>query len=152
MNAAHGNALSATAFGGIARVEYAEVAARLKHVFLVGDLARPSEHPFVREDRLELILCFYEAGDDGLPHWHRDVTEYEVVVEGSVGYLDVPTGETRWFAAGDLSVVPAGRCVKRLVPHPARTVAIKVPSRPGDKVHCRDCQRACPVRLEAYRG
>jgi len=152
VNGTSKNARSAADFGGISRDEYTKFADRLKHVFLVGNLAHPSEHPFIREERLEMILCFYGAGDDGLPHWHRDVTEYEIVVEGTIGYLDISTGETQWFSVGDLSVVPAGRCVKRLVPQPARTVAVKVPSRPGDKVHCQHCQQECTARLKAYQG
>jgi hypothetical protein len=36
--------------------------------------------PFIRDDRVEMIVVGYQAGDDGEPHWHADVTEYELVV------------------------------------------------------------------------
>jgi hypothetical protein len=132
----------------IARQEY-EPFQELRHLFLVGDLRLPNPHPFVRDERLELILCFYQAGDDGLPHWHEKVTEYEVVLEGEVGNLDVATGETHWFRPGDLRILPPGTCVKRILRGPARTVAIKVPSN-AEKVHCAQCPRECGSRLEPY--
>jgi hypothetical protein len=133
----------------IGREEY-EPFADLRHLFLVGDLQRPNPHPFVRDSRLELILCFYQPGDDGLPHWHEKVTEYEVVLEGEVGHLDVATGETHWFGPGDVRVLTPGVCMKRLLRRAARTVAVKVPSN-AEKVHCAQCPRECASRLEPHQ-
>ena len=135
----------------IGATEYASVLGDLKHVFLVGDLQKPSPHPFVRDDRLEVIVCSYQAGDDGLYHWHREVTEYELVTEGEVGYFEVGNGETHWFNMGDFIVIPAGVCVRRLVCQSAKTVAMKVPSS-AEKVHCGQCRRVCAWRVEPYRG
>jgi len=132
----------------IARVEYESFAA-LKHLFLVGNLQRQNPHPFVRDRRLELILCFYDPGDDGLPHWHAEVTEYELVLEGDIGHRDTVTGETYWFGPGDLRVLEPGACVQRIVRAPTRTVAIKVPSN-AEKVHCGECPRECAARLAPY--
>jgi quercetin dioxygenase-like cupin family protein len=138
--------------GGVVRIrhaEYAEALPELKHVFLVGDLQRPTPHPFIRDRRVELIVVSYEAGDEGRYHWHPDVTEYEIVTEGEIGYFEVATGETHWFDAGDLIAIPAGACVKRLVRRPARGVTLKVPSAAG-KVHCQCCARECAWRVEPF--
>lgn len=135
----------------IRREEYADAFAADPHVFVVGDLRRPVAHPFWPDSRVELVLCGYAAGQDGDPHWHADVTEYELVLEGRIGYVASATGETKWLRPGDLSCVPAGTCVERLVPVASRTLAVKVPSRPGDKVLCRGCPRACDRRREAQR-
>ena len=132
----------------IRRDEYEPFAA-LKHLFLVGDLQRENPHAFIRDSRLELIACYYQAGDNGLPHWHRDVTEYEIVIEGEVGHTDIATGDTHWFAAGDFRVLPPGVCTRRVLRVPARTVAIKVPSS-AEKVHCQDCSRDCSARLAPF--
>lgn len=129
----------------LARAEY-EPFKSLRHLFLVGDLQRRNPHPFVRDSRLELILCFYNPGDDGRPHWHPEVTEYEFVLEGEIGYLNTATGETEWFTAGDLRCLPAGICVKRMVRRATRTLAIKVPSN-AEKIHCAECSRACARRV-----
>jgi quercetin dioxygenase-like cupin family protein len=140
--------------GGVIRIghaEYAEVLPELKHVFLVGDLQRPTPHPFIRDQRVELIVVSYEAGDEGRHHWHPDVTEYEIVLEGEIGYFEVATGETHWFGAGDLVAIPAGACVKRLVRRSARGVTLKVPSA-ARKVHCYCCARECAWRVEPFSG
>lgn len=134
--------------GIIRREEYAPFADQ-KHLFLAGDLARPNPHPFFRDGRLEWIHCFYESGDDGVPHWHPEVTEYEVVIEGEIGYFEIATGETHWFREGDFSVIPAGACVKRIVREHARTIAVKIPSKP-ERVVCACCPRPCAWRIAPY--
>ena len=122
-----------------------------KHVFLTGDLQQPNPNPFIRDSRLEWILCFYEPGDDGVPHWHRNVTEYESIVEGEVGYFEAATGETSWFRAGDFSAIPAGVCVRRIVRERSRTIAVKVPSS-AERVVCGSCARECAWRISPYLG
>ena len=133
----------------IARDDY-EQFADLRHLFVVGDLQRPNPHPFVRDSRLELIVCYYQPGDDGRRHWHREVTEYEVVLEGEVGYFDAATGETHWFGPGDVRILPPGLCIERRIRTTARTVAVKVPSS-AEKVHCAECPRECASRLAPYQ-
>jgi hypothetical protein len=120
-----------------------------QHTFLVGDLQRPVVHPFFRRRDVEVILCDYAAGDDGEPHWHSRVDELEMVLEGKVGYYEVAADATAWFEPGDLISIPHGACVQRLVPGPARTLAIKLPSS-GEKVHCRTCPRTCHHRREPF--
>lgn len=134
----------------IRREEYAPFEDQ-KHLFLTGDLQRPNAHAFFRDARLEWILCFYQPGDDGVPHWHQEVTEYETVLEGEIGYFEIATGETNWFREGDFIVVPTGVCVKRIVRAHARTAAIKVPSS-GEKTICSGCKRECIWRVSPYQG
>ena len=122
-----------------------------KHLFLTGDLQLPNPHAFIRDARLEWILCFYEAGDNGVPHWHPEVTEYETVLEGEIGYFEAATGETNWFRSGDFSAIPAGVCVTRIVRERSRTVAVKVPSN-GERVVCTGCPRECAWRISPYLG
>ena len=123
--------------------------AELQHLFLVGNLQRPTPHPFVRDDRLEFIVCLYEAGDDGEPHWHPGITEYEIVIEGRIGCYQPATGETHWSNPGDFSVVPPEVCVKRIVPVRTRTIAAKVPSSSACVV-CSQCERECNARVALF--
>lgn len=134
----------------IAAPEYVSSFESLEHVFLVGNLQRPCPHPFFRDQRLEVILCRYQAGARGQFHWHPDVTEFEYVLEGAVTYREAATGNTTVFHAGDLATVPAGVCVERTVEQLCRTLAIKVPSN-DVKVHCRDCDRECAQRVEPFQ-
>lgn len=136
--------------GRIGKHEYVNAFAELQHVFLVGNLQRPCPHPFIRDERVEVIVCSYQPGDDGLLHWHRNITEYELVIEGEIGVFEVDSGQTHWFAAWDFIVIPAGTCVQRIVRQATKTVTVKVPSA-NDKVHCAGCRRECGRRVEPYR-
>ena len=89
--------------------EYRDHLAPLQHLFLVGDLQKPTP-PVFRDARLELILCTYEAGDDGLFHWHEEVTEYEIILEGRVGYQHVSDGRIEWFEPATCPL--SRRCVR----------------------------------------
>jgi hypothetical protein len=129
--------------------EWQPHAATLKHVFLVGNLQRPSPHPFFRRADVEVILCEYQTGDHGMPHWHRETDEIEFVIEGRVGYHEIATDTTWCFGSGDLHSIPRGTCVRRIAREPARTLALKLPSR-AERVHCRECARICRYRLEPY--
>jgi hypothetical protein len=140
--------------GRVARIdhaEYVDALPALKHIFLVGNLLRPTPHPFIRDERVEVIVVGYEAGDDGVHHWHPDATEYEIVIDGEIGYFEVATGATHWFSAGDMVAIPAGACVKRLVRRPARAVTLKVPSG-SRKIGCSACVRECAWRVDAFAG
>jgi len=130
----------------VPREAYADALGPDKHVFLVGDLKQPTNYPFIAETRLELAMCAYEAGDDGRPHWHAGVTEYEFVITGRIGYRDIAADAVIWAGAGDFLLVPAGVCAQRLVPERSATVAVKVPSSP-EKTHCDACPRDCRYRV-----
>ncbi len=128
--------------------DYSKEKTQEMHIFLAGNLRRPIGTPFLRDSRIEWIICRYDAGDDGLPHWHTVVTEYEMVTSGRIGYLEISSGETRWFDPGDFLRIPAGACVKRIVPAPSSSVTVKTPS-DDDKIHCDNCKRECSFRLAA---
>ena len=137
---------------GLVRIgsdEYAGALPADKHVFLVGDLQRPTSYPFIRDQRVEVVVVSYEPGDDGRYHWHPDVTEYELVVEGEIGYFEVASGTTHWFVAGDFIAIPPGVCVRRVVRTRARGVTVKVPS-VSAKIHCEACSRECAWRTAPF--
>lgn len=136
----------------VAKIEALSYEGAGQHVFLTGDLQKVAPNPFFQDRRVEFIVCNYDAGDDGTFHWHDSVTEYQMVLYGRVGLKEAATGSVYWYGPGDFSCVPAGVCVQRLVPVSTRTVALKVPSVPGDKFHCADCARACDYRVSAFEG
>jgi hypothetical protein len=138
--------------GRIDGESYRPLAADLRHVFLTGDLRQQSCHPFFRDSRVEFIYCQYRPGDNGAFHWHSDITEYQIVVSGRFGFREAQGGEISWFGPGDVSMTPAGVCVERLIEEPTVTVALKVPSIPGDKVFCRHCGRECSFRRQDFEG
>lgn len=139
---------------GITSIGGAEYVAELpaeKHVFLVGDLRRPTTYPFLRDERVEIVRIAYQAGDDGRYHWHPAVTEYGLVLEGEIGYHEAATGDAHWFTAGDFFAIPAEVCVRRKIRGPAQGLTIKIPSI-ATKIHCEQCARECSVRTAPFIG
>ncbi len=116
------------------------------HLFLIGDLKLQQNTPFFFDERFELILCNYMAGEDGLPHWHAVVDEYEIIISGQLIYIESESGRERVFNEGDLIKIPSGLCVTRIVNVPTTTIAIKLPS-VDEKVLCAKCNRKCFSRL-----
>lgn len=134
----------------IRRGEYDSYRSELEHLFLAGDLRLPTPHPFLRRDDIEVILCTYETGDIGEPHWHENVDELEIVLEGGLEYREAPSGRTHTFSKGDFIHIPKGTCVKRRVLSSSRTVALKIPS-DAESVVCGECARECAYREAPYR-
>jgi len=133
----------------IAFNEYRKTLAANRHVFLVGNLKELTEYPFIQDSRFEFIVCQDAPGDHGRFHWHAEVDEYEIVIEGRIGYYFVEKAQTIWYSSGDFSHIQAGCCVRRIVNETARTIAIKVPSS-AEKRHCSDCDRECGDRQSPY--
>jgi quercetin dioxygenase-like cupin family protein len=127
--------------------DWRQYAGAFQHLFLVGDLQRPVPHPFLRRKDVEIILCHYEPGDHGAPHWHEAVDEIEIVLEGRMEYREMDSGRVLCFGPGDLLNVRHGTCVERVVRTVARTLTVKLPSK-SDKIHCRECPRPCAFRRE----
>lgn len=142
---------SVAGLSAVRRGEYDEYRTQLDHLFLTGDLQLPTPHPFFRRDDIEVILCTYQPGNIGEPHWHESVDELEMVLEGKLEYREAPSGRTFCFEAGDFVHVPKGTCVKRRVLTAARTLAMKLPS-DSSRVTCTECPRVCTYREAAYRA
>jgi mannose-6-phosphate isomerase-like protein (cupin superfamily) len=135
----------------VRRDEYDQHRSELEHLFLAGDLRLPTPYPFIRRDDAEVILCTYDAGSVGEPHWHETVDELEMVVEGELEYREAPSGNTHRFRAGDFVHIPRGTCVKRNVLSASRTLAIKLPSDPTSVI-CSECARVCAYREAPYQA
>ena len=118
----------------------------LKHTFLAGNLKNPLAHPFLNTDKLEIIICTYEKGDHGYPHWHLYVDEFEFVIEGKISYRESLTGISHDFTKNDLIHIPKNVCVNRIVDETCITITLKVPSK-SDKVSCFECSRVCDKRI-----
>ena len=115
----------------ISKIDYMSYVNEFKnnsHVFLVGDLKKSINHDYIKDTRIEFILCRYEKGDHGEPHWHPETDEYEIITSGKIGYQDCMSGNITWYQKGDFSYIPAKKCVKRLVYTKSETIAVKVPS------------------------
>lgn len=76
-------------------------------IYLCGNLSVPQEAlDCIYDDKLEIGTSFYEFYTADVPHYHKNATEYNFVVYGTVKLYLFDTKETFEFTEGSLYVLP----------------------------------------------
>ncbi|MGS2664735.1 NUDIX domain-containing protein [Corynebacterium glucuronolyticum] len=96
--------------------------------YLAGDLKRPQELPFVKQDAVECGITDYSEYATEKPHFHTEALEFQYVVSGWTQYLDVETGEKLDFFAGDFYAIHPGTTYAQKSKPGTRIFFVKVPS------------------------
>jgi len=92
--------------------------------WVVGDF-KPS---LFQSKDVEIGLHYYREGEDHPAHYHREVTEYNVVISG------VATVNGATFVASDIFIIEKGEVTEIEFLTDTYILCIKTPSVPGDKV------------------
>ncbi len=103
----------------------------LEHVsrqYLVGDLKKPQELKFVRDQNLEIGITDYNEYSTESVHYHTDATEYQYIISGWTQYMDVETGEIFEFKKGDFYGIEKNTTYAQKSKRGTRILFIKVPS------------------------
>lgn len=117
--------------GKIIKIENANLAAALKKTtrqYFVGNLSRPQEITFIKDDRLEIGISSYPNYQSEPTHKHIVATEYQYVISGWTEYMDVDSGEIYEFRGGDFYAIEPGTAYAQRVKAGTNIVFIKVPS------------------------
>ncbi len=140
--------------GGFTSVNGTDLEAVLRHYgrqYLVGNLKRPQQLPFVRDDAVEIGITYYDKNTEEPAHWHPFQREYQYVLMGSTVYRDSITGHEYRYQAGDFYAILPEICYSQESTAETTILFIKHPA-VDDKMVCRNCLREnCPSRLEAFR-
>lgn len=115
----------------ITTVKNADIAEALKEttrLYLVGDLARPQDFPFLRDERLEIGISNYPDFQSEPTHVHDVATEFQYVICGWTEYMDVETGAVYEFKKGDVYIIHPGTAYAQRVKAGTRILFVKVPS------------------------
>jgi quercetin dioxygenase-like cupin family protein len=123
-----------------------------RHVrqYLAGNLSRPQELPFVRDNRLEIGITRYAERNTEAPHWHSLQREYQYVLSGTTRYHEVIGGAEHVYRAGDFYAILPEICYTQDSIPGTSILFVKHPAI-DDKVTCRHCNREnCPGRTESF--
>ena len=115
----------------ITTVKNADIVSALEEttrVYLMGNLSRPQEFPFVRDERLEIGISDYAVSQSEPAHVHDVATEFQYMISGWTEYMDVDTGEVHEFKAGDVYFIHPGTKYLQRVRSGTRILFVKVPS------------------------
>ncbi len=117
--------------GKIIKIHNAELAQALKHTtrqYFVGNLSRPQEMMFIRDERLEIGISSYPDFQSEPAHKHTAATEYQYMISGWTEYMDIDSGEVYEFRSGDFYAIGPGTAYSQRVKAGTSILFIKVPS------------------------
>ncbi len=117
--------------GKIIKINNANIVDALKNTtrqYFVGNLSRPQEIIFIRDDRLEIGISSYPAFQSEPTHRHIIATEYQYMISGWTEYMDVDSGEVFEFKSGDFYAIEPDTAYSQRVKAGTNILFIKVPS------------------------
>ena len=117
--------------GKIIKINNADIVDALKNTtrqYFVGNLSRPQEIMFIKDDRLEIGISSYTDFQSEPTHKHIVATEYQYMISGWTEYMDVDSGEIFEFKSGDFYAIEPGTAYSQRVKVGTNILFIKVPS------------------------
>ncbi|EMR05530.1 hypothetical protein C772_02502 [Bhargavaea cecembensis DSE10] len=73
--------------------------------YLVGNLKTPQVLQHIHDENVEVGLSYYKQFTADKPHIHREVTEYQMILEGYSEILNLITNKVTKLNAGDFYIV-----------------------------------------------
>ena len=117
--------------GNIILIKNADIEEVLKGVsrqYLAGNLKRPQELEFVRDNQLEIGITDYSEYTTERVHFHAKAVEYQYMLSGWTKYMDVETGKEYEFKKGDFYCIEKNTTYAQKSKKGTRILFVKVPS------------------------
>lgn len=117
--------------GKIVKIENETIKKSLENTtrqYFAGNLSKPQEIEFVRDERLEIGISSYPDYKHEPTHVHSVATEYQYMISGWTEYMDVETGEISEFRKGDFYAILPGTAYAQRVKAGTNILFIKTPS------------------------
>jgi 8-oxo-dGTP pyrophosphatase MutT (NUDIX family)/uncharacterized cupin superfamily protein len=117
--------------GKIVKIENETIKKSLENTtrqYFAGNLSKPQEIKFVRDERLEIGISSYSDFKYEPTHVHSVATEYQYMISGWTEYMDVETGEIHEFKKGDFYAILPGTAYAQRVKTGTNILFIKTPS------------------------
>lgn len=73
--------------------------------YLVGNLQLPQELTNIHDDNVELGITKYSNFKFEVPHFHTEVTEYQMILDGAAKYVDLSQNQEYLLEKGDVFVI-----------------------------------------------
>lgn len=96
--------------------------------YLVGNLKKPQELEFIRDEHLEIGITDYSEYTTEPVHFHTEAVEYQYMISGWTKYKDAETGEEYEFKKGDFYCIEKNTTYAQKSKKGTRILFIKVPS------------------------
>lgn len=97
-----------------------------KNGWFIGDFS-PS---LFKTKEFEIAVKYYKKGDSEPKHYHKKITEYNLITKGKIKICDKELSE------GDIFVFQPNEIADGVILEDAILVVVKIPSDPTDKYSC----------------
>lgn len=117
--------------GNIIKINNDDILSALEYTtrqYFVGDLSKPQQISFIRDERLEVGISSYPNFKSEPAHVHSVAREYQYMISGLTEYMDVETGKVYEFKTGDFYAIEPGTAYSQRVKAGTNILFIKVPS------------------------
>lgn len=104
-----------------------------KRQYLTGDLKLPQVLDYIKDDNVEIGISRYKEYGVEEPHYHNEVSEYHIILEGKTKYVDVSENIEYSFQKGDFYIIRPNTIYIQKSLEGTQLMFIKVPGK-NDKV------------------
>ncbi len=73
--------------------------------YLTGDLKLPQQLKFIKDENVEIGISRYKEYKVEMPHYHTEVAEYHIILEGETKYVNITENKEYIFKKGDFYII-----------------------------------------------
>lgn len=103
--------------------------------YITGKLSLPQVLNYIEDENVEIGISRYKEYKIEKPHYHTEVSEYHIILEGETKYVNITENEEYIFEKGDFYIIrPNTVYIQKSIPG-TQIMFIKVPGK-NDKISC----------------
>lgn len=103
--------------------------------YITGKLSLPQVLSYIEDENVEIGISRYKEYQVEKPHYHTEVSEYHIILEGETKYVNVTENEEYIFKKGDFYIIRPNTIYIQKSLAGTQLMFIKVPGK-NDKVSC----------------
>lgn len=103
--------------------------------YITGKLSLPQALNYLEDENVEIGISRYKEYKIEKPHYHTEVSEYHIILEGETKYVNVTENEEYIFKKGDFYIIRPNTIYIQKSTAGTELMFIKVPGK-NDKINC----------------
>lgn len=103
--------------------------------YITGKLSLPQALNYLEDENVEIGISRYKEYKIEKPHYHTEVSEYHIILEGETKYVNVTENEEYIFKKGDFYIIRPNTIYIQKSIAGTELMFIKVPGK-NDKINC----------------
>lgn len=101
--------------------------------YLTGNLKLPQVLKYIKDEEVEIGISRYKNYGIENPHYHKEVSEYHLILKGKTKYVNITTNKEYTFKEGDFYIIKPNTIYIQKSLKGTELMFIKVPGK-NDKI------------------